>query len=95
MGFGATMEARSKGLDALVASHRLTRINAYSIADSLYQLALGRIDFTDTSVSSFRALTKTPMYEGRYVTVPVPEDPQWWVIAKHYALLTPSKKQGP
>ncbi len=76
--FGGSLDMRYKGLDELVERHKLTRIDSYSLRDSLTQVAAGRVDFTQTNATAFRAMAQQQVgFTGKFVSVPVPGEPEF------------------
>ncbi len=76
--FGGTLDIRYQGLSDLVERKKLTRIDSYSLHDSLTQVAAGRIDFTQTNSMSFRAMAQQPALAGKFVSVAVPGEVEFW-----------------
>lgn len=74
MRFGGSLDARYQGLDELVNSHAITRIDSSSLNDTLKQLAAGRVDFTQTNMTAFRALVRTRL---GFVSSPMPGEPEF------------------
>jgi hypothetical protein len=72
MRFGASLDARYGGIDELVSSQQITRVDSSSLSVSLRQLLAERVDFTQTNVSALRAMELQPAWARRFVTVPVP-----------------------
>lgn len=77
MRFGGTLDARYKGLDELVSSQLITRVDASSVVVSLRQLEAGRVDFTQTNAMAVRAIAQLPGWAGKFVSTPVPGDPEF------------------
>ena len=77
MRFGASLDARYKGLDELVSSQVITRVDSSSLSDSLKQLVAGRVDFTQTNATALHAMERKPVWAHQFASLPVPGDPEF------------------